>query len=455
MEDLAQRLEEVAAHILAREVEDVLVAPYAGPPVGDGDHPIGMILVELALDADHLRLDPEAEHHAEAVDLLAEAGEAGGELLGVDRPVTEGGVVVIAEAEPAVIEDEELNPELGALPRQSEELLLGELEVGRLPVVDEDRALAELPRAAHDVVVDEVVEVGARPVHAGGGVGEDGLRALEAVLGRELPAEGRRVDARDDTCLAEGGALDHLPVVGGVDEVDADALLPLVGQEDAGVVVRRAHPALGVVDDDAGRDGARMHVPLARPGAVEGGEVPLSGEVELETRDIVDAHRLDRVVVERHAPGYDVALLKDGVGEAEAQRQDLVAQHHLDGGALALLPVGLGKAAEHPRLARHHPGRLVDEVQRLHPPPVLDVERALPHLALASTRVLGAEVGQKEGGVVAVVGDRAADGLAPLLGERVDADVRVVELAPVVEVFEVAGLGDGEEVGGALGREVE
>ena len=52
-----------------------LVAPYAGPPVGDGDHPIGMILVELALDADHLRLDPEAEHHAEAVDLLAEAGE--------------------------------------------------------------------------------------------------------------------------------------------------------------------------------------------------------------------------------------------------------------------------------------------------------------------------------------------------------------------------------------------
>ena len=72
----AEGLEQVGAHILAGEVEQVLVASHTWPAAGDGYHPLGVLFVELALDAYHFRFHPESEHHAQAVDFQGKAAKA-------------------------------------------------------------------------------------------------------------------------------------------------------------------------------------------------------------------------------------------------------------------------------------------------------------------------------------------------------------------------------------------
>ncbi|MPN27121.1 hypothetical protein SDC9_174548 [bioreactor metagenome] len=166
MPGFAERLEEVGTDVLTGEVEQILVAPDTGSAPWDGDHPLGVFSVELAFDAHHLRLYPKAEHHAQAMDFQGKATKARGEFLGVHRPVAKAGGVVVAQAEPAVVQDEELHAELGTLLCEVEQLVLGEVEVGRFPVVDEHRPFPELPRSPDNVVVHKVVEVGARSVQA-------------------------------------------------------------------------------------------------------------------------------------------------------------------------------------------------------------------------------------------------------------------------------------------------
>jgi hypothetical protein len=80
-------------------------------------------LEEQAARADHLGLDPQAEAHAERLDPVGHAGDPVRQLAQVDGPVAERGRVVVALAEPAVVEDEQLDAQLGR-PRDLDELVL-------------------------------------------------------------------------------------------------------------------------------------------------------------------------------------------------------------------------------------------------------------------------------------------------------------------------------------------
>ena len=83
--------------------------------VGAGDVGVGV---------DHLRLDPQAELHAAARGPLSTSGCSPSRPdVGRDVPVAEPGVVVAARAEPAVVEHEPLDADLGRT--------LGQLESAR------------------------------------------------------------------------------------------------------------------------------------------------------------------------------------------------------------------------------------------------------------------------------------------------------------------------------------
>ena len=83
--------------------------------------------------ADHLRLDPQAEAEPERGDPPGEAVEPVGQLAPVDDPVAERAVVGIALAEPAVVEDEQLDAEVACRRGDRDEPVGVEVEVGRPP----------------------------------------------------------------------------------------------------------------------------------------------------------------------------------------------------------------------------------------------------------------------------------------------------------------------------------
>ena len=102
---------------------------------------------QVAVRADHLGLDPEAEGEPEVGDVAGDPVEPVGQLAPVDDPVAERAVVRVAVTEPAVVEDEQLDPEVPCRGGDADQPLGVEVEVGRLPVVEQDGALAIAPRA--------------------------------------------------------------------------------------------------------------------------------------------------------------------------------------------------------------------------------------------------------------------------------------------------------------------
>ena len=96
--------------------------------------------VEVAVGVDHLRLDPDAELHAQGAHVLDQRCEAVGVGIGRHPPVTEAGAVVAAAAEPAVVEDEALDADRrGALGEAAQRVEVV-VEVHRLPRVEHDRS---------------------------------------------------------------------------------------------------------------------------------------------------------------------------------------------------------------------------------------------------------------------------------------------------------------------------
>ena len=151
MQNAGDCFKEIIDDLLAGHVENHLGASDGAGSVRNGEDPVGMRFVEFADFGDHFRFEPETELHAESVDFLDELGEIA-EFFCVDKPVAEGGTVIVALAEPAVVENEHFDAELGSGFGDVVNFVVVEIEVGRFPVVDEDRAFDVFPGAADDMV---------------------------------------------------------------------------------------------------------------------------------------------------------------------------------------------------------------------------------------------------------------------------------------------------------------
>ncbi len=261
--------------------------------------------------------------------MIRERSQAVREPVGARPPVAEPGPVTGACAEPGVVHDEDLDAEIcgqfGELPL----LLLADVELGRLPRVEDERAFGGA--GGEHLPLDVGVPAAAGAAEAVGCVqtGEDG--GLQTLSGAQLPDQPLVTES-----AGPGGA-----AVGVAAQGDAAAAAPGQGRAPdlavlLGGVVRVEHqPGSSVRSRDAEAagehglpDGNPVALELELPGpfarhmadpvVVAGGQRP-GGGVEPE-----DVHRFPRG---EDGPAFDLVMtVPDPVVEVEAEGADAVGE---------------------------------------------------------------------------------------------------------------------------------
>ena len=121
------------------QIEHQLLTALRPGPTDDPDRPVRVGGEQLAALADHLGFDPQPEAEAERLDPPSQTVDPVGQLAPVDDPVPERARVIVTGAEPAVVEDKQLDPEVAGDAGDIDQLRLIEVEVRPFPVVDQDR----------------------------------------------------------------------------------------------------------------------------------------------------------------------------------------------------------------------------------------------------------------------------------------------------------------------------
>ena len=237
-----------------------------------------------------------------------------------------------ARTEPAVIEHEELHAALRRHIRNREQLLLRKVEVGRLPVVDEDGAHLVAPCTACQPPLVEAVIRAAHAVQPLVRPDEHRLRRLECLARGEYPVKIRAVNARLQTRHAVVVHLGKHLEVAAVDEAHGEHLalhLRRLGahESDEGIVLPRGVSAAAANRRNARGERTSLHVTLTcpRPRQLQPLVVRI-GQVNRETHHLLQVQHLHPRIVAAHTARNRVPLSKDRVEELHAQPRRHILQ---------------------------------------------------------------------------------------------------------------------------------
>ena len=316
---------DVIAHILARNVQHILMTAEHGNAALHMDVPVRVRAEQVGIGRNHFRLVPDAEFQPSGVDALDQRLEATGELLFVDLPVAQRRVVVVAAAEPAVVHHQHFKAHLGGRLGEGHQLFGVEIKERAFPAVDEERALFGFPAAANEATVVKAVENAAHFTDAAVGIDHHRLRRFKALAGEEIPDEIGGIDAHDQA----GGAVEIAFGEGGevarIDQIEAvNAAVLLIrtgcGERHEGVLAVAGNAALAFHALHTVGEGTALHIALAGVAAVKRDEVVIHGwQVEREGEGALQLHGLFGGIAYHHAAGQHVLVRKNGVIERGVQ----------------------------------------------------------------------------------------------------------------------------------------
>ena len=343
-------------------------------------HPVGMRAIEVAVLRDHLRLEPETEFQSAPVRRRRDALDAALELFPVDRPVAERGIVVVPMAEPAVVEHEELEPEIRRARSERVHLLVVEVEIRRLPVVDEDGAHRVAVFAAQEMLAIRRMERLRHSVQPVRRIDADDLWRLKHFAWLELPGKIRRVQSRDDARRAELLNLRlhrEAAAVNQAERIDLPGQLSRLGareREERRLLVR-ASAARACRLLDTAQETAALEAAFRRMATVETQPVErMVGEVDAEARRLLEAQRRLPRVLDPHGARQDAVARKDRVREHHLETPARIAQRDLERLRLVLLRVKRRQALK-ARLAAQDAVPIVEEVDDVRPVREHDTQR--------------------------------------------------------------------------------
>ena len=319
VQHLPDGLIDVLPDLPAGEVQGQLAAPPGVRPPRNPQRPVGMGPVEVAVLADHLRLNPDAEGHAQLLDPGHQGLQTAGELLPVDNPVPQTAPVAVSGAEPAVVHDKQLDVQRGGGLGDAHQLVGVEAELGGLPVVNEHRAAPALERVVNQILPDGPVELAAHLAKAAGGADQGRLRGGKGLAGGQRPAEMVGVDPQKQTVVLQLGALRRGQEVAAVYQRGpiAQAVIlarPVLAEHHKGVVVVAggAPDALHTLNALAQR--GPVGAPLHHVAAVEGDEVIVAAqEVQAQGGAPAQPDRARPLIHHPDSPGDEVVSFQHPV----------------------------------------------------------------------------------------------------------------------------------------------
>ena len=135
-------------NLVPGKIQHILVPPMAGAVPRRFQQPVRVGTVKLTVPADHLRLKPKAELHAERFNPFGESRHAARQLGRVGKPVPKRSCVVVPVPEPAVVQNKQFNSKLLRFGGKRNNFLFVKFHIGCFPVVDEDGARPVAPAAA-------------------------------------------------------------------------------------------------------------------------------------------------------------------------------------------------------------------------------------------------------------------------------------------------------------------
>ena len=202
VQDPVDTRDQVILHFFPAHVEDQLIAASDRVPSGDLHRPVRMRAEEIRVLRYHLRLKPDAEFHAQVIDLLNQLIETAFDLLLIDIPVAQAGVIVVTLSKPTVVHDDHLDTHLPGRLRDLDQLDIVKVEEGRFPGVDQHRSL-HIPDkfALIHIAADEIVIIVAHLCKALVGIGHEDCRCVKILPGLHGITEQPVINAHDETGL--------------------------------------------------------------------------------------------------------------------------------------------------------------------------------------------------------------------------------------------------------------
>ena len=334
LQHVGNAFDQIILHVLPGKIEDELVAAEHRVPSGNRHRPFGMGPVQVAVDGNAFRLEPDAEPEAQSRDALSQLLQGAAKLFFIGIPVAQAGIVAVTLSKPAVVHDEKLDSQLRRILRDVHQLVSGEVKIGSFPVIDQHGPAAVLPLAATDVVTDQPVEDPADAALPLAAVGHQHLRRSEALAGLQLPGKIIRMNAADQPGLVHLILLRLHQEFPAVNKGEAVAVSPLLirilsADHHKGIVVmagRAAHASDGL---HAVSDPGSLKVSLHRVPAMEGEPVIVARlPVQAEARGFQKGHALLSLIDDPGRPGDHIQFFKYAVIQAYRHAALLILQLH-------------------------------------------------------------------------------------------------------------------------------
>ena len=199
-EDLCHHFIYPVYHFFSGKVQHVLESSVRIPASRYLYDPVQMFTVQVRVPVDHLRLEPEAELHAEILDPLCQSGDTVLQTVRIRDPVAQARVFTAPFSKPSVIEHEQFHAALSGFLRDPHQLVFREVKIRRFPVVDQDRPDPVPPATSCKALLIQPVVRLAQMVQPLIRIYHYRFRRLEFFRRIKLPVKTMGMDAHQHSC---------------------------------------------------------------------------------------------------------------------------------------------------------------------------------------------------------------------------------------------------------------
>ena len=313
----AHAVNNIIANLCLCQVKEQLVAAEKGAETVR-QSPIGVGAVQIGVHVHSLRLKPKTEVQTHRIYLLCQTFQAVGQLLGVHIVVAKARLVIIALAEPTVIQHEELAAKSLGILCQSNKPVVVKVEHAALPAVKQHGALSVLPIFRHDAAVYKAVHLFGQTGKALVRKCHHSLGAFKAFTGQQSFCKVGGGNALNNSGKSLQGTLCGRVVVAGVDKVEAvnSAKIlrcTLFAEQETGIVAVRGEAGHALVHNSAVQNGNGVLSHLGYPATIKTAEIVAAVNVHKAAHQLGEGDRLCAGVFQH------TASAENSVEKAEVQ----------------------------------------------------------------------------------------------------------------------------------------